>query len=178
MDKFSLTKNTKTWEGITLYQIKAEISFGNVSKGELGGYIEKEKNLSKKGNAWVYEDAFVYGEAWVYGDAQICGSARIYGEAQISGQAQISGDAHVYGNAHVYGDAWVSGKLKLISGYFFGYKEKKEDLKYFNLDLNYKLIGKGDCKVETEGEKQAELLKMANELIEKAEELKKEAERL
>ena len=44
MKKYSLTNNTKTWYGITLFQIKAEISFGSVVKGELGGYIEKEDN--------------------------------------------------------------------------------------------------------------------------------------
>ena len=36
--KYSLTNNTKTWNGVTLFQIKAEISFGSISKGELGGY--------------------------------------------------------------------------------------------------------------------------------------------
>ena len=49
--KYSLTKNTKVWCGITLFQIKAEISFGSLVKGELGGYIEKESNLDMSGNA-------------------------------------------------------------------------------------------------------------------------------
>ena len=73
--KFSLTNNTKIWRGITLFQIKAEASFGAITKGELGGYIEKEANLSVSGNAWVYGDAMVYGNAWVYGDARICAKA-------------------------------------------------------------------------------------------------------
>ena len=49
--KYSLTTNTKVWCGITLFQIKAEMSFGSVVKGELGGYIEKKENLSEDGNA-------------------------------------------------------------------------------------------------------------------------------
>ena len=64
--KYSLTKNTKVWCGITLFQIKAEVSFGSVSKGDLGGWIEKEENLSQ-----VSGDAWVYGNAWVYGDARV-----------------------------------------------------------------------------------------------------------
>ena len=48
---------------------KAEVSFDYVAKGELGGYIEKEKNLSQEGDAWVSGDARVYGNAWVSGDA-------------------------------------------------------------------------------------------------------------
>ena len=75
MKKYSLTKTTKECFGITLFQIKAEISFGNVSKGELGGYIEKEENLSQEGNAWVSGDARVFGDAMVSGDARVSGYA-------------------------------------------------------------------------------------------------------
>ncbi len=36
--KYSLTKNSIEIDGRKLYQIKAEMSFGNVKKGDLGGY--------------------------------------------------------------------------------------------------------------------------------------------
>ena len=49
--------------GITLFRIKALISFGNVKKGELGGYVEKEGNLCHSGDAWVTGDARVTGDA-------------------------------------------------------------------------------------------------------------------
>ena len=45
MPKFKLTKNKKNYLGITLYRIEATMSFGNVVKGELGGWIEKKENL-------------------------------------------------------------------------------------------------------------------------------------
>lgn len=45
--KYRLTSNTKVWCGITLFQIEATVSFGSVVKGELGGWIEKEENLSQ-----------------------------------------------------------------------------------------------------------------------------------
>lgn len=35
----------------TLYRIKAMRDFGDVKTGDLGGYIEKEANLSHYGNA-------------------------------------------------------------------------------------------------------------------------------
>ena len=63
MKKFELTTESITFLGRTLFRIKALISFGNVKAGELGGYIEKEGNLSHEGNAWVYGDAKVYGDA-------------------------------------------------------------------------------------------------------------------
>ena len=68
MKKFELTTNSKMCLGKKLFQIKALISFGNVEEGDLGGFIEKEDNLSQSGNAWVYGDAWVSGDARVYGN--------------------------------------------------------------------------------------------------------------
>ena len=113
--KYSLTKTTKKWCGVTLFQIKAEKDFGNISKGELGGYIEKEENLDNSGNAWVSGDAQVYGDARVSGDAQVSGNAWVSGGAQIYGDAQVSGNAWVSGGARVSGNAWVSGDAQ-VSG--------------------------------------------------------------
>lgn len=59
--KYELTKNTKVVDGKTLYQIRAIKDFGDVDKGDLGGWIEAEKNLSQEGNCWVSGDARVYG---------------------------------------------------------------------------------------------------------------------
>ena len=36
--------------------------FGNIKKGDFGGYVESEKNLSHEGNCWVYDGAKVYGD--------------------------------------------------------------------------------------------------------------------
>ena len=58
-----LLDDTITVFGIKLFRIKALISFGNVEEGELGGYVEKESNLSHDFNAWVYGNARVYGDA-------------------------------------------------------------------------------------------------------------------
>ena len=57
MKKFELTSEFVTFLGKKLFRIKALISFGNVEEGELGGYVEKEENLSNDGNAWVSGDA-------------------------------------------------------------------------------------------------------------------------
>ena len=67
--KYELTTETKQFNGITLYRIKALITFSSIVSGTLGGFIEKETNLTQDGNAWVYGNALVYGNAWVYGNA-------------------------------------------------------------------------------------------------------------
>ena len=119
MKKYELTSETKVFLGKTLYRIKALVQFGNVNAGDLGGWIEKEENLSQSGNAWVYGDASVSGDAEVYGNARVSGDARVYGDARVSGNAwvygnaEVSGDARVYGNARVSGDASVYGDAEV-----------------------------------------------------------------
>ena len=101
--KYKLTKNKKTIGEITLYQIEALKDFSDIKKGDLGGWIEKESNLSQQGDCWVscrarvYDNAIVSDNAWVFGNAQ------------VSGCAWVSGNARVFGNARVSGNAWVSG---------------------------------------------------------------------
>ena len=109
MKKFGLTTNSKMHLGKKLFQIKALISFGNVEEGDLGGFIEKEDNLSQSGNAWVYGNAEVSGNARVSGNAEVSGNAWVYGNAWVSGNARVYGNAEVSGNAWVYGNARVSG---------------------------------------------------------------------
>ena len=63
MKKYEFTGEVKVVFGITLHRIRAAVSFGVVVQGELGGWIEKEENLSQNGNAWVYGNAEVCGDA-------------------------------------------------------------------------------------------------------------------
>ena len=91
--KYELTDETIDVSGTTLHRIKALKDFGNVKKGELGGYVESEYNLSQIGNCWVY------GNARVCGDAELCGNAKVCGNARVCGNAEVCGNARVYGNA-------------------------------------------------------------------------------
>ncbi|MDG6365531.1 polymer-forming cytoskeletal protein [Glaesserella parasuis] len=118
--KYELLKDdTVEHLGRTLYRIKALITFGLVGAGQLGGYIETEKNLDHSGNAWVYDNARVFGDACVYGNAGVYDNAWVYGNAQVYGNARVYGNAWVFGNAQVYGNArvcahaWVYGKARV-----------------------------------------------------------------
>ena len=121
-NKYEFVDETKTvFGGIVLHRIKALRSFGDVKAGDLGGFIEKEMNLSHEGNCWIYDNAEVYGKAYVYdnalirNDAIICGRANVFGNAHvydnaiIGDNAFIYGDANVFGNAHVYDNSCVFG---------------------------------------------------------------------
>nr|DAU72927.1 MAG TPA: Putative transferase, nesg, ydcK, Structural Genomics.38A [Caudoviricetes sp.] len=89
MKKYELTTECKEFLGRKLYRIKALINFSNIKKGDLGGWIEKEENLSQEGNAWVYGDATVYDNAKVYGDAWVYGNARVFGNAEIKKKTHL-----------------------------------------------------------------------------------------
>lgn len=93
MKKYEMTSNTKEFSGHKLFQIKALVNFNDVKAGNLGGYIEKEENLSQDGNAWVYNNALVYDNAKVFGDAQVRGNARVCDSSQIYNDALICDSA-------------------------------------------------------------------------------------
>ena len=105
MKKFEFTGETKTisllFRTATLHRIRAVEEFGLVKVGDLGGWIEKEENLSHEGKAWVYGDAEVWGNAKVYGDAKVWGNAKVYGDAEVWGNAKVYGDANIFSASHV-----------------------------------------------------------------------------
>ena len=105
----------------TLYRIRALRDFNDVKRGDLGGYIEKETNLSHDGNCWVSDNARVFGKARVSGNACIFGDANVFDDACVSGDAKVfdnacvSDNAKVFGGAQVYGDACVSGDAHITN---------------------------------------------------------------
>lgn len=114
--KYKIRKDlSKNVDGHTVYRIEALKLFSDVKKGDLGGWIAMEDNLSQEGDCWVYDDACVYENARVYGDAQIYAYAKIYESAEIYQDALISGNAQVFGMAEIYGHASIYGPV-LISG--------------------------------------------------------------
>ena len=66
--KYELTNEMIEVNGVVLHRIKALGDFRDVEAGDLGGWVESERNLSHDGNAWVYDNARVCGNAWVDGN--------------------------------------------------------------------------------------------------------------
>ena len=81
MKKYEFTGETKViddWRGIvTLHRIRSVVEFGLIKVGELGGWIEKEENLSHEDKSWVWGDAEVCGNAKVCGNAEVCKTTHI-----------------------------------------------------------------------------------------------------
>lgn len=108
--KYELIDESRKLPGApTVYRIKALRNFADVKKGQLGGFIQSEANLSHAGDAWVYHDAAVYNKARVIENAKVTQKAKIFGRAIISKSAIVEYYAKVYGHAIISDSAQVSG---------------------------------------------------------------------
>lgn len=120
--KFELTENYVVNElGTKLYQIKCTKTFEYAKEGEIGGFIEKEENLSQEGDAWVADTARVYGDAQVYGDACVFGNARVYGNACLKSDADHCGfDCFGSSNRHTHAYLTRDNTVEITCGCFRG----------------------------------------------------------
>lgn len=120
-----------------LYRIRALRDFGDIKKGTIGGYIEKEDNLSHDGDCWIGDNAKVYNnaivedntmvkrcaivkhDATVSGDAiiddyaYICNSSSVSGTAHVRNNAVINNYATIFGNSVIAGSAIISNYAKI-----------------------------------------------------------------
>ena len=108
--KFELVEDDKLsvlnsdGEMINLYRIRALKDFScpikirnesgilasyTVKEGELGGYVEKEENLSHEGGCWVSDGARVYNDSRVEDNAQIYHHAVVSEDSIIKDNASI-----------------------------------------------------------------------------------------
>lgn len=98
--------------GRELKQVVALKDFGDIKKGQFGGYIESEDNLSQDGECWV-QQACIYGKAKVYENALVMIDARVYGNAKVHGYSMVAETAAVYGDADVQGCVFIGGHAKV-----------------------------------------------------------------
>lgn len=143
--KFELTDETIKLGEHTLHRIKALKDFYfreiTIYKGDLGGFIETEDNLSQEGNCWVSENALVYGNAKVYEDAQIWGDAEVWDNAKVYGTVIIGENAKVYEDAKIYDNAKV-----FCTSFIHGNAQVYENAYIFNNALVY-----GNTKIHGNG---------------------------
>ena len=87
-----------------LHRIRALRDVGlDVKAGDLGGFVEREENLSQEDNAWIYDDAIAAGSATVDQDSQLRDWAVACESAYISQGSVMSGNARAEGSAFIRG---------------------------------------------------------------------------
>ena len=73
----------------------------DVRAGDLGGFVQSERNLSQEGTCWIADNAIAAEEACVSGhsllsdNAWACGHAAIFDRAIVSGNAVLDGGVFV-----------------------------------------------------------------------------------
>ena len=138
--KYELTdiRQSVSISGESLYRIKALKEFVNeatgvvIEKGQLGGFVQSENNLSHSGTCWVDESARVFNNARVTDDAYIGGesmankntvikdSAIVTGAAWITQSAKISGNAYIRDMAFIKGEAEIGGTAEVTGHHTIG----------------------------------------------------------
>lgn len=118
--KYKIRKDLSyTFDGHKLYRVEALKDFGNVKKGSIGGFIEKEDNLSQEDNCWifldgkVYDNAKVFGNAVIDGFAQVCDNSVVFGNAQVRGYSKVKDNARVFNNARMEGCSIVKDNAQV-----------------------------------------------------------------
>jgi len=111
--KYKLTKEFVTYSGRVLSRIQALKDFSNVKKGDLGGYVETESNLSQDGDCWLYDFSKAYYLAKVVDNAKLRNMANASGNAIVGGNCQLHNDSAVYGHTNTYGNVKLFGSSKI-----------------------------------------------------------------
>ena len=84
-------------------------------KGDLGGYVESEDNLSQYGDSWIFDDAVVKGGSMVFRDAWVSGNSVVRGGSLITDNAAVGGDAVLDERCEVSGRSRVRGAVNMFS---------------------------------------------------------------
>lgn len=88
--KYELVPETiHKFYSIPVYRIRALKDFSDVKKGQYGGYVESEENLSQLGNCWIYDDSIVFNGARVIDNAIVKDSSTVKNYSEISDDAII-----------------------------------------------------------------------------------------
>lgn len=112
--KYDLLVESRIVDGRVLHRIRAARDFYDVKKGDLGGFIEREDNLSHDNNCWVYDEACIFDNAVVSENAHIRDHSKVYDYAQVRGYSSILDYAKVHGYTQVYDEAIVKDHSKVF----------------------------------------------------------------
>ena len=118
--KYQVTNDTIEFNGRTLHRIRALKDFDGVKKGDVGGFVESEWNLSQYGNCWIYDDAMcmdnatVKGNAKMYDNAVICSRGGILDNVKMYGKSVICDDGIAKGNSMMFGNSRIKDNAMLL----------------------------------------------------------------
>ena len=139
--KYEFTGETMTFQGHTLKRIRYLREVGRINKGEDGGWIESESNLSHEGECRVTMDAKVFGNGKVIEDALVSVESIVRDNAVVGGDSFISGSSIIGADTIITDNVWIRGTCKI---FFY--------LTSFNWSNNHSTMPNphisGDCSID------------------------------
>ena len=112
--KYKLSNITMKFEGRTLYRIMASKDFGDVRKGELGGWVQSENNLSQKGNCWIYNNAKCMDNARVFDNSLMFDRSEMHDNTIIYDYSRMHGNSAMFDNSKMYGNSAMYGYSTML----------------------------------------------------------------
>lgn len=113
-----------------VYRIRALKDFGDVKKGDLGGFVSSYDNLSQEDNCWIYDDAAVMDNAILEDNSSIHNMVIMCHDSIVCHNSKISKSCRIYGSTKIT-NSTISGKSVLrntniigstINGVILSYK--------------------------------------------------------
>ncbi len=116
--KYKLTEEKIQIGSTPIYRIEALKDFGCVKKGDKGGWIQSEANLSQDGDCWVFGEARVGDNAQVYGNAEVYDNARVCGNAEVKSMKDYIVFKNFWSSGRHF--TWTRSNNKWRVGCFYG----------------------------------------------------------
>lgn len=115
-----------------LWRIQACKDFSDVKKGDFGGLIQKEDNLSHYNNCWIYDNSMVFDSSQVYHNAKILQQSIISNNSLVFNNSVIRDNSIIKNNSQILGNSIIS---KQIIDYQKIYNNNNIDFKQHLLDF-------------------------------------------
>ena len=125
-------------DGPKLYRIRALKDFGDVNKGDLGGYVEGEHNLSNYGDCWIYDNSCVFEGSFIDDSAKVKEDSLISSAAVLVGNSIVKGGSMVRSQAYIGDNVVIDNCVAIFHrAYIFGNSVIKDDkdILYFSQDI-------------------------------------------
>ena len=112
--KYKITDIEMSWHDHILHRIESLKDFTlingkEIRKGDLGGWVESENNLSQEGLCWIYDECKMYENARRSGNSIGYGNSLQFGNSQQYGDSLQSENSRQYGNSLQYGNSQQFG---------------------------------------------------------------------
>lgn len=102
------------YEGRKLYRIKALKNFYDVKKGDLGGWVSGENNLSQEGDCWIYNEAKCMDSSKIYDDGRMYDNSKMYGNSTMYENTIIYGNSAMYDHSIMRGYSIMYGNSRMF----------------------------------------------------------------